>query len=74
MENEIHLWHDASGRITAWGQLRPGTSILLKATPLAPEGYGVITTRLSDSQLPKLHETHFVDVQSGRLIKKDSSS
>jgi hypothetical protein len=72
MENEhdVDVWHDYTGRIIAWGHTVQGSKVAIKAIPLAKPDQAVITVRLSVKDLPRLHETHCVDLGSKRLIQK----
>ncbi len=70
MDYEVHVWHDHAGRIIAWGHAGRGVPLSLKATPLAKPGHEVVTVRLSDEDLLKLPETHYVDLASKRLMRR----
>ncbi|MGI8666177.1 MAG: hypothetical protein ACR2N4_09130 [Jatrophihabitans sp.] len=63
---EIHVWH-RDGRIVAWGHLADGAPDNLVAEPVAQPGQGVISAVVAEAALPRLHETHLVDVAAGNL-------
>jgi len=69
MEHEVHVWHDPSGRIVAWGHTSEGTKVKLKAIPIATAGHAVLTLRVQQQDLPILHETHRVDVAAKKLVR-----
>lgn len=67
MEREIHIWHDAHGKIVAWGFAGSGK---LKAQPLMRPEQGVITARVTAQDLKELHETHHVDSANKKLVAR----
>lgn len=73
MENEVHVWHDSSGRIVAWGHTTEGTKARLKAIPIAKPGHAVLTVRVQQQDVPTLHETHRVDAAAKKLVRSEVS-
>lgn len=67
MEREIHIWHDAHGKILAWGFAPSGK---LKAQPITRPEHGVITARVTESELKELHESHHVDSANKKLVAR----
>lgn len=72
MDYDVYIWHDHNGRIVAWGHAGRETPVTLNATPLPAPGHEAFVVRLSDEDLMKLHETHYVDPSSKRLMKKST--
>jgi hypothetical protein len=70
MDQTIHVWHDKSGRILAWGYGGSPDKSPLTAVPLAGRNQKAITVRVSDHLLGDLHDTHRVDLRSGELVVK----
>lgn len=70
MERTIHIWHDKTGRIVAWGHRPEKVPPHVGAIPLAGPNNEVITTQVSMDDLSTLHETHYIDPHSKQLIRK----
>ncbi len=65
MAVRTHIWHDSEGKILAVG--RPHEDAGGEVQPLAPGTGGVIEADVDKELLARLHESHAVDVQNGRL-------
>jgi hypothetical protein len=72
MEKEVSIWYDRNGRIIAWGHLVPKAPVALNAVPLVGPGHEALTVKLSEQHLAELHETHYVDCDAKRVVKKKS--
>lgn len=70
---KIHVWHDRSGRIIAWGHVPAGLPITLQAASLAGPNHDVIEVEAPEHALPTLHETHYVPLSSKALATRDRS-
>lgn len=70
MEREVHVWHDKTGRIMAWGYVPDGTPVRLGVIPLAKTDHEIITVQVPIADLPRLHETHYVEPGSKKLISR----
>ena len=70
MERQIHIWHDSDGKIIAWGYVPEGVPERLGVIPMASPDHEIITARVSVDDLPRLHETHYVEPDSKELVLK----
>jgi hypothetical protein len=70
MKRSIHVWHDLGGTIVAWGYAHSGTKTPVRAIPLASNGNQVVSVDVGEEELPRLHETHRVDLQSSGVVRK----
>lgn len=69
MKRKVHLWHDLSGKIIAWGYASSGKNSL-HAVPLAGQGNQVISVDVEEKDMQQLHVTHRVDVQTFTLVRR----
>ena len=72
MERQIHVWYDHAGKIIAWGYVPDRVPERLGVIPMASPDHEVITAHVLVNKLPRLHETHYVDPNSKKLMLKQS--
>ena len=72
MERKIHVWHDQAGQIMAWGYVPDGAPEWLGAIPLPHPDHKIITVQVPVANLPRLHETHYVEPSSKKLVPRNS--
>lgn len=70
MERTIDVWYEKTGRIVAWGHIPSGASMPLRAMPLAGQEHQVITAQVAANNLLKLNETHYVEPNAKRLVRR----
>jgi hypothetical protein len=63
---EIHVWHNVNGRIVAVG--RPIGAA--KCIPLSSGDHSVLETEIEEEHIPRLHQTHIVDVAQKALVHR----
>jgi hypothetical protein len=72
MKRQIHVWYDLAGKIVAWGYVPEGVPKRLGVIPMASPNHEIITAHVLVDDLPRLHETHYVDPNSKKLVLKQS--
>jgi hypothetical protein len=61
---KVFVWHNLAGNIVAIGQAVGGA----KCVPVSSANEPVLEAEIEEAQLPKLHETHTVDISTGTLV------